>query len=82
MRAVAAGDTAAFSLLYDLLSVATYSVLLKHLPMQADADRAMKAMWLFVWRNAATLSSTSGSVSDQIMAAAQSHALERGIPAA
>ena len=71
MRAVAAGDSVAFSRLYDILSVATYSVLRRHLPDQADADTAMKAMWVSVWQNASALSHEPGTPAEKIVAVAE-----------
>lgn len=71
MRAVAAGDSVAFSRLYDNLSVATYSVLRQHLPNQDDADIAMKAMWVSVWQNASALSHEPGTPAEKIVAVAE-----------
>ena len=71
MRAVAAGDSIAFSRLYDILSVATYSVLRRYLPDQADADIAMKAMWVSVWQNASALSHQPGTPAEKIVAVAE-----------
>ncbi|MBG6055777.1 hypothetical protein IWX81_002205 [Salinibacterium sp. CAN_S4] len=77
MRAVAAGDSAAFSRLYDILSVATYTVFRRHFPDQAEADLAMKAMWLSVWQNASTLSHAPGTPSEKIVAIAEHWARSR-----
>ncbi|GGK96474.1 hypothetical protein GCM10007382_15900 [Salinibacterium xinjiangense] len=71
MRAVAAGDSVAFSRLYDILSVATYTVLRRYLPDQADADIAMKAMWVSVWQNASALSHEPGTPAEKIVAVAE-----------
>ena len=71
MRAVATGDSVAFSRLYDILSVATYSVLRRNLPDQADADIAMKAMWVSVWQNASALSHEPGTAAEKIVAVAE-----------
>lgn len=77
MRAVALGDSEAFSQLYDILSVATYSVFRRYLPRQEDADIAMNAMWVSVWQNARSLSTSRCSVSELILAAAESQARSR-----
>ena len=74
MRAVATGDRAAFSSLYDILCVATYSIFRRHIPVQLDADLAMEAMWLDVWRNAASLSREPGTASEKIIAVAERRA--------
>jgi hypothetical protein len=77
MRAVAAGDSAAFSRLYDTLSVATYTIFRRHFPNQAEADLAMKAMWISVWENARTLSHEPGIPSEKIVAIAERWARSR-----
>ncbi len=74
MRAVAKGDHAAFGRLYDCLCAATYAILRRHLPVQEDADRAMTAMWVYVWQNAREMSSQPGSTAAKIVAAARTHA--------
>ena len=71
MRAVATGDSVAFSRLYDILGAATYSVLRQYLPDKADADIAMKAMWVSVWQNASALSHEPGTAAEKIVAVAE-----------
>ncbi|MGV8897309.1 MAG: hypothetical protein ACOH10_10530 [Rhodoglobus sp.] len=82
MRAVASGDVAAFSRLYDLLCVATYSIFRQHFPVQEHADLAMNDMWISVWRNARALHSQPGTTSDKIIAAAEAQARVSVAPAA
>ena len=74
MRAVASGDTVAFSTLYDILGVATYTVFRRHLPTVADADTAMKLMWLYVWQNAQSMNCRPGSPEQAILATAEDQA--------
>ncbi len=82
MRKVAAGDIEAFSRLYDLLCVATYSILRQRLTLQEHVDLAMNDMWVSIWRNARALDSQPGTTSDKIIAAAEARARKSMAPAA
>lgn len=77
MRAIASGDCEAFSRLYDILAVATYSIFRRHLSVQEEADGAMRAMWIDVWRDAIALSRAPGTTSQKIIAAAEARAHSR-----
>lgn len=66
---VAAGDTQAFSRLYDQLANASYSVC-----TEIDApgrDRIMLATWMFVWVNAASLYAMNKPVEALVLSVAR-----------
>jgi DNA-directed RNA polymerase specialized sigma24 family protein len=77
MRAIASGDSAAFSRLYDILSVATYTVFRRHLPDQAEVDQAMHDVWVSVWQNAQAVNRQPGTPSEKIIAIAERCARSR-----
>ena len=74
MEALVDGDVQAFERIYDLLSVLTYEICRHHLDSEAAADEAMHGLWLYIWQNAAMLSSYGDSPWAIITATAEHHA--------
>ncbi|KFF60422.1 hypothetical protein JF66_04585 [Cryobacterium sp. MLB-32] len=69
LERVAAGDVEAFGALYDAFVAETYAICLRNMPGQA-ADRAMAALWMFVWANAAALNEQAGTTKSIVLSAA------------
>ena len=74
MAAVVAGDAVAFERIYDLLSVYTYEICRHYLDSPTAIDEAMRGLWLYIWQNAAMLSTRGDSPWAIIAATAEHHA--------
>ena len=71
LEQIAAGDTNAFSALYDTFAGATYAICLNTTTNAAAADNAMTKTWIFIWTHAATLNKQAGSTQSIVLTNAQ-----------
>jgi RNA polymerase sigma-70 factor (ECF subfamily) len=74
---VAQGDHAAFSMLYDRLSTPLYSLAIKILANEAEAQDVLQEVFLSVWNKAATFHPERGSAFSWIVAQLRNRAIDR-----
>ncbi len=77
LGAVARGDRAAFARFYDRYAPLIYSLALRILRVQADAEDLMQEVFLQVWRRADTYRPDRGSVESWVLTIARNRALDR-----
>jgi RNA polymerase sigma-70 factor (ECF subfamily) len=74
---VAQGDRAAFLTLYDRFSGPLYSLALKMLANEAEAEDLLQEVFLSVWNKAATFRSDRGSAFSWVVAQLRNRAIDR-----
>jgi RNA polymerase sigma-70 factor (ECF subfamily) len=77
VRRAAAGDRQAFATLYDETSNMVYSVALRILGNEADAEEVTLDVYAQVWRTAAKFTNERGSVNAWLIMLARSRAIDR-----
>jgi RNA polymerase sigma-70 factor (ECF subfamily) len=77
VQRAAAGDQQAFAALYDETSNLVYSVALRILGNEADAEEVALDVYAQVWRTAAKFSNERGSVNAWLIMLARSRAIDR-----
>ena len=77
VRRAAAGDQQAFATLYDETSNLVYSVALRILGNEADAEEVALDVYAQVWRTAAKFTNERGSVNAWLIMLARSRAIDR-----
>ena len=77
MRKVAEGDRSAFATLYDRFSTPLYSLLLKMLGSEAEAQDLLQEVFLSVWSKAATFRTEKGSAFSWVVSQARNRAIDR-----
>jgi RNA polymerase sigma-70 factor, ECF subfamily len=77
VQRAAAGDQNAFATLYDETSNLVYSVALRILGNEADAEEVALDVYTQVWRTAAKFSNERGSVNAWLIMLARSRAIDR-----
>jgi RNA polymerase sigma-70 factor (ECF subfamily) len=74
---VAAGDRAAFGELYDRMSTPLYSLALKMLGHEAEAQDILQEVFLSVWKKADTFNATRGSAFSWVVTQLRNRAIDR-----
>jgi RNA polymerase sigma-70 factor (ECF subfamily) len=77
MEAVAAGDRAAFDLLYQRMATPVFSLAMRLLRNQAQAEEVTQEIFLEVWRLAATYTPERGSVQGWVLTITHRRAVDR-----
>ena len=77
MQRVAQGDRSAFSKLYDRFSTPLYSLAIKMLANEAEAQDLLQEVFLSVWNKAPTYRSERGSAFSWIVAQLRNRAIDR-----
>lgn len=77
LRAVAAGDTAAFEKLYDLHSSSVYGLLLRICGDPTEASDLLQETFMQAWRNASRYDAGRGSEIAWLLTIARSRAIDR-----
>jgi RNA polymerase sigma-70 factor (ECF subfamily) len=74
---VAAGDRPAFALLYDRFSTPLYSLALKMLGNEAEAQDVLQEVFLSIWSKAATFRIERGSAFSWVVSQVRNRAIDR-----
>jgi RNA polymerase sigma-70 factor (ECF subfamily) len=77
LEAVARGDRAALSALYDRTSAKLYGICLRLLGSDAEAEDALQEAFVTVWRNAARFDPTKASAITWLAVVARNKAIDR-----
>ena len=74
---VAQGDRAAFEALYDRFSIPLYSLAVKILGNEAEAQDVLQEVFLSVWKKASTFRAERGSAFSWVVAQLRNRAIDR-----
>lgn len=77
LRAIAAGDRAALSTLYDRTSAKVYGIILRVLRSELDAEEVLQEVFLSVWRNAGRFEAGRASPITWLCVLARNRAIDR-----
>ena len=77
IRRIKSGDKLAFSDFYDRLSAPLYSVALRILGDQSEAEKVVEDVFLIVWENVGSFDQARGSVLNWVVTLTRNHAVER-----
>jgi RNA polymerase sigma-70 factor (ECF subfamily) len=77
IQKIATGDRTAFTTLYDRFSTPLYSLALKMLANQAEAQDLLQEVFLSVWNKAETFRSERGSAFSWVVAQLRNRAIDR-----
>jgi RNA polymerase sigma-70 factor (ECF subfamily) len=77
MLKVAEGNRSAFATLYDRFSTPLYSLVLKMLANEAEAQDLLQEVFLSVWNKAATFRAEKGSAFAWVVSQARNRAIDR-----
>ena len=77
MLGVAAGDCAAFASLYDRFATPIFSLALKMLVNEAEAEDLLQEVFLSVWNKASTFQAQKGSAFAWVVSQARNRAIDR-----